>query len=175
MRSTVRTEVRTSDRAGVLPRARANRRPVAELVLAAMLAVGLVACGSAGAAAPAGGAGAPGAGEAELARAGVDQPSALYCRLVVDGAPLLADGESSAVAIRTYWDARRVFEHRALVASPAVIAPDWAAVAAFTRDELTPAIEALEYVVVPDIDPPDGIVGSRVRIAAVDEGCRAAT
>ncbi|HKY13837.1 MAG TPA: hypothetical protein VJM33_02860 [Microthrixaceae bacterium] len=134
-----------------------------------------MACGSAGAASPAGGAAAPGQDEALLARAGIEQPSALYCRVIVDAAPALADGETSVVAIRTYWDARRVFEHRALIAAPAIIAGDWGAVAAFTRDELTPAIEAMGYVAVPDIDPPDGIVGSRVRIAAVDEGCRAAT
>ena len=48
-----------------------------------------------------------------------------------------------------------------------------ATVAAFTRDELTPAIEALGYARIPDLREPEVVASARVRIAVVDAGCAA--
>ena len=90
------------------------------------------------------------------------------------GSPSLS-AASSAAAIKRYWDARRAYEHRALVAAPAEVSADWATVAAFTRDELTPAIEALGYAMVPTISEPDAVSEARVRIAIVDAGCDSPT
>jgi hypothetical protein len=105
-----------------------------------------------------------------LASVGVEQASHLYCRHVARGTPRLP-AVPTPESIRGFWDARRAFEHAALIASPGAISGDWATVAAFTRDVVTPAIDAMGYVAIPVIAEPDAVAEARVRIAIVDAGC----
>ena len=109
----------------------------------------------------------------QLATVGVDQPSHLYCRFLATTVVPVSPVDPTPAELRAFWDARRAFEHRALIAAPAAIAADWALVASFTRDELTPAIEAIGHARVPAIPEPDVVRSARVRIAVVDAGCTA--
>ncbi len=117
---------------------------------------------------------APAPGPNALATVGPDQVSHVYCRFVAQGSPAISTDVSTDVspdAVRAFWEQRSLYEHRASIATPAEIAGAWATVAAFTRDELTPAIEAMGYVTIPAIREPDAVAQARVRIAIVDAGC----